>query len=166
MTYPGMAETVHNRYWSRGQLPRSCLARGRKVYSSRLGASSRLECVRFLAIPLSRSVPTTSSVPADFCQDALHDRAIRLAPFSLSLRAAAAFEALEDGSPSPPHVGGTLVQKLTHVGFLAATVGLREDLKTVAAMVLNPLWDVEKALVELNMIINEKKALVAVTHDE
>jgi hypothetical protein len=117
------------------------------------------------------TVRAASSVPADFCQDALHDRATRLAPFSPSLRAAASFEALEGGSPSPPHVGGTLVQELTHEGFLAATVGLREDLKTVAAMALDPLWDVpggwrEKALIELNMVINEKKALVAVTHDE
>ena len=54
---------------------------------------------------------------------------------------------------------------------MAATVGLREDLKTVAAMALDPLWDVpggwrEKALVELNMVINEKKALVPVTHEQ
>jgi hypothetical protein len=117
------------------------------------------------------TVRAASSVPADFCQDALHDRATRLAPFSSSLRAAAAFEALEGGSPLPPHVGGTLVQELTHEGFMAATVGLREDLKSVAAMALDPLWDVpggwrEKALVELNTVINEKKALVAVTHDE
>jgi hypothetical protein len=66
------------------------------------------------------TVRAASAVPAAFCADTLNDRAERLAPFSPSLRAAAAFEALEVGSPSPPHVGGALVQELTHEGFLFA----------------------------------------------
>ena len=81
-------------------------------------------------------------------------------------------EALEDGSASPPHIGGALVQQLTHEGFLfAGTVGLREDLKSVKAMMQDPLWDVpggwkDKTTLELDMVINQKKALVPVSHRE
>ena len=89
-----------------------------------------------------------------------------------SLRAAAAFEALDDGSPSPPHIGEAFVQQLLSEGSLiAATVGLREDLRSVKAMMSDPSWDVaggwkEKAALELHMVINEKRALVALTHEQ
>jgi hypothetical protein len=76
-----------------------------------------------------------------------------------------AHESLENQSPLPPHVGSALVQEITHEGlFRAGTVDLRKDLKSVAAMALDPLWDApggwrEKALVEHNMVINERKHL-------
>ena len=41
-------------------------------------------------------------------------RPLVFATSALGMRAAAAFEALEDGSASPPHIGGALVQQLTH----------------------------------------------------
>ena len=64
------------------------------------------------------------------------------------------------------------MQQLLHEGSLiAATVGLRDDLKSVKAMMDDPLWDTpggwkEKALVELTMVIREKRALVPVTHEQ
>jgi len=64
------------------------------------------------------------------------------------------------------------VQQLVHEGGLyAATVGLREDLRSVKSMMKDPLWDVPggwraKAFIELSMVINEKKALVPVTHEQ
>ena len=79
-------------------------------------------------------------VPDNFCADMLHKQASRLSAFSPSLRAAAAFEALEDGLPSPPHLGGAFVQQLVHEGGLyAATVGLREDLRSVKSMMKSPV---------------------------
>jgi ubiquinol oxidase len=49
------------------------------------------------------------SVPDEFCADALHDRASRLAAFHPSLHAAAAFEALETVAAIPGMVGGMLI---------------------------------------------------------
>jgi hypothetical protein len=112
------------------------------------------------------------AVPDEFCADPPHAQAERLAPHDPSLRAAAAFEALEDGSPSPPHIGGAFVQQLLSEGSLiAATVGLREDVRSVKAMMSDPSWDVaggwkEKAALELQMVINEKQALVPLTHEQ
>ena len=111
-------------------------------------------------------------MPDDFCADPLHARATRLSAVSPSLQAAAAFEALEDGLLSPPYIGGALVQQLLHEGaLLASTVGLREDLRSVKAMMIDPLWDTPggwkaKALIELNMVISEKKALVPLTRKQ
>ena len=54
------------------------------------------------------------------------------------------------------------MQQLVHEsGLYAATVGLREDLKSVKSIMKDPLWDSPidwkaKALIELNMDINEK----------
>jgi len=118
------------------------------------------------------TVRVAVQVPNGFCADPLHARATRLSAVSPSLQAAAAFEALEDGLPSPPYVGGALVQQLLHEGaLLASTVGLREDLRSVKAMMIDPLWDAPggwkaKALIELNMVINEKKALVPLTRKQ
>ena len=53
------------------------------------------------------------AVDESFFRDPLHDhQAQRLSYVNEKLAAASAFEALEEGSPSTPHVGGAIVQEL------------------------------------------------------
>ena len=55
--------------------------------------------------------------------------------------------------------------------MLVATVGLRPDLTSVKAMQKDPAWLTpggwrDKAIVELDLVLNQKKALVPRTHQE
>jgi hypothetical protein len=87
------------------------------------------------------SVRVAENVHESFCADPLHAQARRLGAYDASLGAAAAFEALEDGAPSPPHVGGAPMREILREGSLiAATVGLRSDLRSVKAMMDDPAW--------------------------
>jgi len=96
----------------------------------------------------------SGAVPDAFCADLLHAQAERLALHDPSLQSSAAFEALEDGSPSPLHIGGAFVQQLTSEGSLiAATVGLLEDLRSVKAMMGDPSWDGWKVKTALELHI-------------
>ena len=110
------------------------------VFARAVGSPSAQAGAETLAIFTLR---LAEAVPDEFCADVLHAQATCLCDFSPGMRAAAAFEALEDGSASPPHIGGALVQQLTHEGSLfVGTVGLREDLKSVRAIMKDPLWNV------------------------
>ena len=65
-----------------------------------------------------------------------------LVPYA-SLAEGVRFEDLEDGPPSPPHVGGIIARLLRREGsLLAAVVGLRKDLTSVKAMLKDPDWDI------------------------
>jgi len=126
-----------------------------------------LESVHAFALRVAESVPVEL-----FADDRLHTAARRLAAHDESLAAGLRFENLEDGSPSPPHVGGAIVQELlSEGGKIVATVGLRKDLTSVKAMLRDPGWSKpggwkDKAWLELNMVINEKKALTPCTRKD
>ena len=101
-------------------------------------------------------------VDKEFCADPLHEQAQRLRYHNVSLAAAAAFEALEDGAPSPPHVGALMRELLHDETVLAAIVGLRPDLTSVKAMMKDAAWLApggwrEKAIVELDLVLNQRR---------
>ena len=131
-----------------------------------LASAGPLESVQaFVVRCFPETAPAWDGAPADL----LHAQAMRLADHDLSLAAARRFEALEDGSPSPPHVGGDVVRELVDVGCKHVNaVGVRADLQSVKAMLRDDAWSKpggwkDKAQIELNMVINEKGALTPCT---
>ena len=139
--------------------------------------SAALESVHAFALRVAVSIPAEyfadDAVELPLApSDPLHAQARRLAAHDPSLAAGLRFEDLEDGSPSPPHVGGALVRELLAEGSrLVAVVGLRKDLTSVKAMLRDPGWSKpggwkEKAWLELNMVVNEKKALTPCTRQD
>jgi hypothetical protein len=131
------------------------------------------ESVHAFGLRVAEAVPEHVFHDADAAgledADPLHALASWLAAFKPSLASAAHFEGMEDGSPSPPHVGGAVARELLLEGSkIVATVGLRRDLTSVKAMLKDPDWNVpggwrEKALLELNIVINEKGAFTPCT---
>ena len=69
------------------------------VFSASTSQVGPYDCAEILH---AFTLRVSEEVPDDFCADPLHAQAERLMPFSPSLQSAVAFEALEDGSPSPP----------------------------------------------------------------
>ena len=69
------------------------------VFASNVGSPGAQAGVETLAMFTLR---LAEAVPDEFCADVLHAQATRLCDFSSGMRAAAAFEALEDGFASPP----------------------------------------------------------------
>jgi hypothetical protein len=134
------------------------------------------ESVHAFGLRVAEAVPDQFFHDADAAgledADPLLALASRLAAFEPCLASAAHFEGMEDGSPSPPHVGGAVARELLLEGSkIVATVGLRRDLTSVKAMLKDPDWNVpggwrEKALLELNMVINEKGALTPCTRSD